>query len=129
MATARNSLLGAALAAIVLASGPAPGSAQQPESSAPGIAVPAPPPNVPYTPSDLLLEDTVPFGGQADTLEDCMGYWSPESQMSKSEWRRTCELTMNEVGSRREAMPAESKVQRSNRSRGSREQTPRTQSR
>jgi hypothetical protein len=35
-------------------------------------------------------------GGGGKTLEDCMGFWEPETHMSKREWRAACLRTQKE---------------------------------
>jgi len=34
-------------------------------------------------------------GGQPETLAQCMSFWDPTTQMTKSEWRDTCQRTQN----------------------------------
>ncbi len=42
------------------------------------------------TPEQELLSS-----GPPETLSQCMSYWDPSTQMSKSEWRDTCQRTQN----------------------------------
>jgi hypothetical protein len=76
------------------------------ENSAPGISRPAP-----ERPTQPLGPDVSGLGsaGKADpmdllgppgearqeTLGDCMSFWDPGTHMSKSEWRLTCQRTLN----------------------------------
>jgi hypothetical protein len=77
------------------------------ENSAPGISGRAQGPSVP------TLDQGTPQGGSSggagssieklgppddareETLADCLSFWDPGTHMSKDEWRRTCERTMN----------------------------------
>jgi hypothetical protein len=36
-----------------------------------------------------------PDDARAETLADCLSFWNSGTHMSKDEWRRTCERTMN----------------------------------
>ena len=45
--------------------------------------------------SNLALSPgTTAQGGGGETLADCMGFWDPETHMSKVEWKATCLRTM-----------------------------------
>jgi hypothetical protein len=76
------------------------------ENSAPGISRPAPErPTQPLRPGRSPLgapERTNPMDqlgppseARQDTLGDCMSFWDPGTHMSKSEWRLTCQRTLN----------------------------------
>ena len=36
-----------------------------------------------------------PDDAREESLADCLSFWDPGTHMSKDEWRRTCERTMN----------------------------------
>lgn len=36
-------------------------------------------------------------GGGSETLASCMSFWEPATHMSKQEWRRTCQRTLNGI--------------------------------
>lgn len=50
----------------------------------------APPPATAQSPEQGLLNS-----GPPETLSQCMSYWDPSTQMSKSEWRESCRRTQN----------------------------------
>jgi hypothetical protein len=76
------------------------------ESTAPGINEPAPEQPMqslgagmsgPGSPIRLDPSDQLgpPKDAVQDTLGDCMSFWDPGTHMSKDEWRRTCQRTLN----------------------------------
>jgi hypothetical protein len=75
------------------------------ENTAPGINRPAPEPTQPLAPGVFGLGSPIrpdpsdqlgpPKDAVQDTLSDCMSFWDPGTHMSKSEWRRTCQRTLN----------------------------------
>ena len=76
------------------------------ENSAPGISRPAPERQTqPLGPGvsglgspgrpDPMNELGPPSEARQDTLGDCMSFWDPGTHMSKSEWRQTCQRTLN----------------------------------
>lgn len=76
------------------------------ENSAPGISRPAPElPTQPLDPSRSGLGSrgrTDPMDqlgpsseARQETLADCMSFWDAGTHMSKSEWRLTCQRTLN----------------------------------
>lgn len=77
------------------------------ENSAPGISRPAPErptqPLVLGSRSALGSPDRTsameqlgaPSEARQETLGDCMSFWDAGTHMSKSEWRLTCERTLN----------------------------------
>ena len=76
------------------------------ENSAPGISGRAQAPSMPTldqsTPqlgSSGAGSSTEKLGppddAREETLADCLSFWDPGTHMSKDEWRRTCERTMN----------------------------------
>ncbi len=96
--------LAPALVALAMSVAAAPGYTQtaqstlRPESTAPGMspALPTLPlPNV-RTPRAAFpikpLDVTPP---PEETLADCLAFWDAGTHMTKSEWRETCERTLN----------------------------------
>ena len=94
--------LAAAAASIAVSSGQA-----QPilpvQTTAPGISTPAPAPPldtaVPNPTSTSTVSPpsaTIPLDApHQETLEECMSFWDAGTHMSKTEWRRTCQRTLN----------------------------------
>jgi len=58
------------------------------ESSVPGIILPAPAPQAP--PLGTILPNV--SSAAVPPPADCIAYWDPATNVSKAEWRRTCEL-------------------------------------
>jgi hypothetical protein len=76
------------------------------ENSAPGISGRAQAPSLPTLDQSTLQLGSSGAGSSAEklgptddareeTLADCLSFWDPGTHMSKDEWRRTCERTMN----------------------------------
>lgn len=53
-----------------------------------------PVPDTSFSTGGTLAVDQHPGGG-GDTLASCMAYWQPDTTMTKTEWRDTCERTLN----------------------------------
>jgi hypothetical protein len=76
------------------------------ENSAPGISRPAPArpaqsldPGMPSLEAprrtDPMDQLGPPSEARQETLADCMSFWDAGTHMSKSEWRLTCQRTLN----------------------------------
>jgi hypothetical protein len=74
------------------------------ENSAPGVTGRAPEPSLPtFDQGTPQLGSSgagssklgPPDDAREETLADCLSFWDPGTHMSKEEWRRTCERTMN----------------------------------
>ena len=62
----------------------------------PAIGQPSPP--VPDTFASSGGSATVDhYGGGAETLASCMGFWDRSTHMTRAEWRQTCNRTLNGV--------------------------------
>jgi hypothetical protein len=66
-------------------------------NSAPGVGIGASAPMLGATvPAGNWTPAPVPFaGGPRETLAQCMGYWDAGTHMSKVEWRRACQRTVD----------------------------------
>jgi hypothetical protein len=74
------------------------------QNSAPGISRPAPARPIPTldqsaprlgSPNNGIGDLGPPAEARQESLADCMSYWDAGTHMSKAEWRRTCQRTLN----------------------------------
>ncbi len=79
MTVVRDVLLSASLGAMIALLIPSDGNAQTRRS----------------TPAPAQTDQGLVEGERLETLSQCMSYWDPTTQMSKSEWRDTCRRTQN----------------------------------
>lgn len=71
------------------------GSLATPNSAAPTTASPITPTNPNVGTSAGGPARTGSMGGGGKTIEDCMAFWDEKTHMTRQQWRRTCQRTLN----------------------------------